>query len=88
MTYGPEVVIPTEIGFPTLRSNQLLSSNNEQLLSLDLDLAEERREVPAIRLAQYQQKRREGFEKGIKVREFIPGDLILRRVVRSMKNPF
>ena len=87
MTYGPEVVIPTEIGFPTLRSNQLLSSNNEQLLSLDLDLVKERREVPAIRLAQYQQKRREGFEKGIKVREFILGDLILRRVVRSMKNP-
>ena len=41
MTYGPEVVIPTEIVFPTLRSDQLLSSNNEQLLSLDLDLAEE-----------------------------------------------
>ena len=54
MIYGSEAVIPTEIGFPTLRSDQLLSGNNERSLSLDLDLAEEQREIVAVRLAQYQ----------------------------------
>ena len=87
MTYGSEVVIPTETGFPTLRSSQLLRGSNDQLLSLDLDLAKERREIVTVILTQYQQKLRQVFDKGIKVRIFIPGDLVLRRVVESMKNP-
>ena len=40
-----------------------------------------------MRLVQYQQRLRQGFEKGVKVRTFIPRDLILCKVVRSMKNP-
>ena len=87
MTYGFEAIILTKTGFPTLRTNQFLGSSNEQLLSLDLDLAEERREVAAMRLAQYQQRLRQGFEKCVKVSEFILGDLILQKVVGSMKNP-
>ena len=50
MTYGSEAVIPTETSFPTLRFNQLLSGSNEQVLSLDLNLAKERREIAAVRL--------------------------------------
>ncbi|XP_075658925.1 uncharacterized protein LOC142628770 [Castanea sativa] len=88
MTYGFEAVIPIETGFPTLSSNQLLSGNNDRLLSLDLDLAEEQREIAAVRLAWYQQKLRQGFDKGIKVRVFIPGDLVLHKVVRNLRNPF
>ena len=87
MTYGSEAIIPTETGFPTMKSNQFNSSSNEQLLSFDLDLAEERREVVVVRLAQYQQKLSQGYEKGKKERTFIPRDLVLRRVVESMKNP-
>ncbi|XP_075665413.1 uncharacterized protein LOC142635083 [Castanea sativa] len=87
LSYGSEAVIPKETGFPTLRSNQLLGGSNERLMSLDLDLAEEQREVAVVRLAPYQQKLKKGFEKGIKVRVFIPGDHVLRRVVGSMKNP-
>jgi len=40
-----------------------------------------------MRLAQYQQRLRQGFEKCVKVSEFILGDLILKKVVGSMKNP-
>ena len=63
MTYGSEAVIPIEIGFPTLRSGQLHGGSNEWLLSPNIDLAEEQREIVAIRLAQYQQKLRQGFDK-------------------------
>lgn len=73
--------------FLTLRSDQFLGSGNEQLLSPDLDLAEERKEVARIRLAQYLQRLQQGFEKGVETRVFIPKDLVLGRVVRSMKNP-
>lgn len=75
MTYESEVIIHIETEFLTLISDQYLGSNNEQLLSHDLDLAEEWREVVMLRLAQYQQKLRQGFEKGVKVGVFIPGDL-------------
>ena len=51
MTYGSEAIIPIETGFLTMRSDQFIDSNNERLLSFDLDLAEEREEVIAVRLA-------------------------------------
>ena len=86
--YGLEAVIPLKTSFPTMRSNQFNSSSNKQLLSTNLDLAKERREVANVRLAQYQQMLRQGYEKGIKVRTFVQRDLVLRRVVGNMKNPF
>ncbi|XP_075651109.1 uncharacterized protein LOC142621663 [Castanea sativa] len=87
MTYGAEAVIPTEIGFPTLRSNQPLGNGNEQFLAHSLDLAKELREMVAVRLVQYQQKLRQGFERKVKVRTVIPGDLVLQKVVGSARNP-
>jgi len=86
--YGSEVVIPLEISFPTMRSNQFNSSSNEQLLSTNLDLAKEQREVANVKLAQYLQMLRQGYEKGIKVKTFVQRGLVLRRVVGNMKNPF
>ena len=44
MTYGAEVVIPLEIGFPTLRTNSFTPSSNNGLLEKSLDLIEEHRE--------------------------------------------
>ena len=44
MTYGAEIVIPLETGFPTLRTSSSTSSNNDGLLGKSLDLNEERRE--------------------------------------------
>ena len=70
-----------------MRSDQFDSSSNEHLLSTSLDLAEERREVAIVKLSQYQQKLRQGYEKCITIRAFVPRDLVLRRVVNNMKNP-
>ena len=44
MTYGAEVVIPLENGFPTMRSSAFTSDRNNELLKKNLDLIEERRE--------------------------------------------
>ena len=40
-----------------------------------------------VRLAQYQQNFRQGFEKKVKVKALIPGDLVLRKVVGTARNP-
>ena len=44
MSYGAEVVIPMETGFPTLRISTFTLSNNDGLLEKSLDLVEEQRE--------------------------------------------
>ena len=56
MVYVTEVVIPMEIGLPTLHSDiaNRLEINQNQLL-LNLDLAEETRQSIQIKLASYQQ---------------------------------
>ena len=56
MVYGTEAVIPTEIGLPTLRTSiaDKLEVKQNQLL-LNLDLAEETRQIAQIKLALYQQ---------------------------------
>ena len=56
LTYGVEVVILLETGFPTLRTSSFNSSSNNELLEKRLDLIEERRENAMIQLAYYQHK--------------------------------
>ena len=53
MTYGVEVVIPLENGFPTMRSSAFTSDGNNELLKKNLDLIEERRENAMVQLAYY-----------------------------------
>ena len=40
-----------------------------------------------IKRAHYQQKLRQGYEKGVKMRPLAPGDLVLRKVVGTTRNP-
>ena len=56
MTYGAEVVIPLENGFPTLRTSSFNLSDNCELREKSLDFIEERRENAIVQLAYYQHK--------------------------------
>ena len=62
MTYGAEVVIPLEMGFPTLKTNSFCSSSNDGLLEKGLDLIEERREKVMVQLAYYHHKLKQGYD--------------------------
>nr|GFA01141.1 reverse transcriptase domain-containing protein [Tanacetum cinerariifolium] len=48
LTYGTKVVIPVEIGMPTLRIAKIDMVQNDEALKINLDLLEERREQAAI----------------------------------------
>ena len=87
MTYSFEVAIPLEMGFPTLRTSQFDPNENELLLRDSLDLVYDRREVAMVQLTHYQQKLKQGYDKGIKSRPLTPGDLFLRKVVGTARNP-
>ena len=56
MTYRAEVVIPLELGFPTMRTGQFNVEENNRLLLDSLDVAEERRKVATVKMTYYQQR--------------------------------
>ena len=87
MTYGAEAVIPLETNFLTLRTNSFTPSGNDELLGESLDLIEERREKVMIQLAYYHQKLKQGYDANVKLRPLAPGDLVLRKVMGTAKNP-
>lgn len=60
---------------------------NDQLLCKHLDLLEENCNVASTKLANYQQRISRGYNKGIKNREFIPGDLVRRKVLGNTRDP-
>ena len=86
MTYGVEAVILLEIGFLTPKTSSFSLSSNNELLERSLDLIEERRESAMVQLAYYQHKLKQGYDAKVKLRPLVPGDLVLRKVLDTVKN--
>ena len=87
MTYGAETVIPLETGFPTLRTSTFSSDNNDTMLEKILDLIAERRESAMVQLAYYQHKLKQGYDNNVKLKPLAVGDLVLRKILGTTKNP-
>ena len=87
MSYGTEVVIPIETGFPTLRTQSFNPNDNDKLLERSLDLIEERRENAMVQLAYYQHKLKQGYDARVRLRPLEPKDLVLRKILGTTKNP-
>ncbi|GFZ06814.1 hypothetical protein Acr_18g0009840 [Actinidia rufa] len=87
MVFGTESVIPVEIGMPSIRTSNFDKESNEAELRLNLDLLEERREKAELRQAAYKCQVAKYYNQRVKHRSFLPGDLVLRRVTLSTKEP-
>ena len=87
MTYGAKAIIPLETGFPMLRTSSFSLSCNNELLEKSLDLIDERRESAMVQLTYYQHKLKQSYDANVKLRPLAPGDLVLRKVLGTMKNP-
>ena len=87
LTYGVEAVIPLEVGLPTLRSEEYDRENNELMLAKDMDLAQEHRDLAMIRLASYQGDLKKKYGRNVSERSLAPGDMVLRKVLGSRKDP-
>ena len=87
MTYGAEAVIPLETNFPMLKTSIFCPNVNNELLEKSLDLIKERRERAMVQLAYYQHKLKQGYDAKVKLRPLAPGDLVLRKVLGTARNP-
>ena len=81
-----EVVIPTKIGLPTIRT-ATPESENEGSMTRELDTSDELREAAAIRVTSYQRRLANFYNKRVRPRVFQPGDLVLRRVFENTTDP-
>ena len=52
-----------------------------------MDLIEERRESAMVQLAYYQHKLKQSYDSNVKMRLLAIGDLVLRKVLGTTKNP-
>ena len=59
---------------------------NAELVIKDLDTVNELRELTAIRIASYQHRMANSYNKRVKPRMFQPGDLVLRKVFKNTTN--
>jgi len=86
MTYGTEVVIPIEINLLSPRVTYFEQGSNSEGLAGSLDMLEERREMVFVRLANYQQRLAQRYNKNVGPRDFVSGDLVLCKAVRNMRD--
>ena len=86
LTYGMEVVIPTEIGLPTIHKAVPDPANEESIIK-ELDNSDELREAVAVRVASYQRRLANSYNKRVKPRMFQPGDLVLHKFFENTADP-
>ena len=81
-----EAVIPTEIGLPTVRTATPDPANEESMIR-ELDTSNELREAAAIRVASYQRRLANSYNKRVKPRMFQSDDLVLQKVFKNTTDP-
>ncbi|XP_075633966.1 uncharacterized protein LOC142606515 [Castanea sativa] len=86
LTYGVEAVIPAKVKLCSARVTGFDSDENEELMARELNLLEEHRGMATIRLAEYQQKLAQRYNRAVKRREFAMGDMVLRKVVGNTQD--
>ena len=87
LTYGTEAVIPVEVGVTNTRRAAFSEEGNDDKLRLNLDYLDKVRDKASSRMAKYQQKMAEYYNKRVKLRQLDIGDLVLRKVTLATKNP-
>ncbi|XP_075640563.1 uncharacterized protein LOC142612345 [Castanea sativa] len=68
-------------------SDQYDEASNHDLMNDCLNTIEESREIANVKMGNYQQKLKQTYDKGVRTRPLVPGDLVLRKVVGVAKNP-
>ena len=81
-----EAVISAEINLCSARVTGFAPAQNNELIVKHLDLLEECPKVATIRLAEYQQKLAQRYNRDVKTREFSAGDLVLQKAVGHMRD--
>lgn len=84
LTYGVEAVILVEVSLCSARVSNFSPANNAGMMLNQLDLLEEHWESKIVRLTNYQKKLAWQYNRGVQIRDFVAGDLVLQKAAGSM----
>ena len=76
-----------EVGVTSTRRTTFSEEENDDKLRLNLDCLDEVREEASCRMTKYQRKMAEYYNKRVKLRQLNIGDLVLRKVTTTTKDP-
>ncbi|KAI5343733.1 hypothetical protein L3X38_011609 [Prunus dulcis] len=86
LAFGSEAVVPVEIGEPSYRTETFAPKQNEEALSLSLDLLEEHRAQANLRNEAYKQRVSRYYDSRVRPRSFRIGDWVMRKVSLATKD--
>ncbi|XP_020977986.1 uncharacterized protein LOC110271420 [Arachis ipaensis] len=87
LVYGSEALIPVEVGIPTLRVELYNEQQNINVRNAELDLAEEDREIAAIKQRAQKKLAERKHNKRVVPRTFVESDLVLKRTEEARRPP-
>ena len=87
LAFGIEAVASVEVGIKSPRIELASVEHNDEALRLNLDLLDEKREQVLRRTEDYQRKMTRYYNQKVKPRSYMPGDLVLKKLLPVRKNP-
>ena len=78
---------PIEVGLKSLRVEFAHTRHNEEILRLNVDLLEEKREQVLRRVEDYHRKIAKYYDQRVRPRSFNPDDLVLKKTLASKEKP-
>ena len=87
LTYGTEAVILVEVRITNLRREVFYEGSNDDQLRVNLDWLDESRDEASYKMAEYQQKMSEYYNKRVKLKRLNIEDLVLCKVTPATKDP-
>ena len=87
LAFGTEVVNLVEVGLKSPRIELANIEHNEEVLRLNLDLLEEKREQVLKRMKDYHRKTSRYYDQRVKPMSYKPGDLVLKKLRPARKDP-
>ena len=85
LVYGIEAITPTEMHVKTTVWGTTSQEENHKLMSLSLDLRDEKRETAQFRNWSYQEEVAKTYNKKVRTRTFQQGDWDLRRTEKTIQ---
>ena len=87
LAFDTEIVALIEVGLKSPRVEFLNVEHNEEILRLNLDLLEEKREQVQKRAEDYHRKAARYYDRRVRFNSFKLGDLVLKKLLPARKDP-
>ena len=85
--FGTKAVALVKIGLKSTRIELASVEHNEEVLRLNLDLLDKKRDQVLKCTEDYQRKTARYYDQKVKPRSYKPGDLVLKKLLPARKDP-